>query len=135
MESRTCKKCQKQYEVSDGDLEFYKRISPTFSGKQFEIPAPSQINTQDGHVLIGDYYYADSVTDEEVERFKKYQLEAIGHADSREKFVKPGEIVAAVERSKKYKVAEHKTMPAVEGIDRFFYLFTLERIQDGKQNM
>jgi hypothetical protein len=40
-ETKSCKKCQKQFEVTDADLEFYKRISPTFAGKQFEIPSPT----------------------------------------------------------------------------------------------
>ncbi len=35
-EQKTCKQCQKEFEVSDEDLEFYKKISPTFDGKLFE---------------------------------------------------------------------------------------------------
>jgi len=41
MESKICKQCQKDFEISDTDLEFYKKISPTFAGKTFEIPAPT----------------------------------------------------------------------------------------------
>jgi SAM-dependent methyltransferase len=92
----------------------------------------SRITRPGSRVIIADYYYADSVTDEKVEEFKKYQLKAIGHADSREKFVKPEEIISAVERSK-YRIVDHKTMQAVEGIERYFYIFTLERkAGDGK---
>ncbi|MFH1855439.1 MAG: hypothetical protein ABH810_03505 [bacterium] len=41
MENKICKKCEKQYEVTDDDLDFYKQMSPTFDGKVFKIPAPT----------------------------------------------------------------------------------------------
>ncbi len=41
MEQKQCKKCQKEFTVTDDDLAFYKKISPTFNGKTFEIPAPT----------------------------------------------------------------------------------------------
>jgi hypothetical protein len=40
-EQKTCKQCQKEFTVEDEDLEFYKKISPTFDGKLFEIPSPT----------------------------------------------------------------------------------------------
>lgn len=40
-EQKACKQCQKQFVVEDDDLEFYKKISPTFAEKTFEIPAPT----------------------------------------------------------------------------------------------
>jgi SAM-dependent methyltransferase len=87
----------------------------------------SRVTKPGSKVLIADYYYDDSVSDEEVEQFKEYQLEAIGHADAREKFVKPEEIIEAVEGSDFTIPKPHKQMLAVEGIKRYFYLLTLER--------
>lgn len=40
-EQKTCKQCGAQFEVEDEDLAFYKKISPTFGGKTFEIPSPT----------------------------------------------------------------------------------------------
>jgi len=39
--NKTCKQCQTEFDISSCDLEFYRKISPTFDGKTFEIPAPS----------------------------------------------------------------------------------------------
>lgn len=41
MVNKTCKQCQKEFEVSGDDLAFYKKISPEFGGKKFEIPPPT----------------------------------------------------------------------------------------------
>jgi hypothetical protein len=41
MENKTCKKCNAEYQISDSDLEFYKKMSPTFAEKTFEIPVPT----------------------------------------------------------------------------------------------
>jgi len=41
MEQKTCKQCLNEFGVGDWDLEFLKKISPTFAGKAFEIPEPS----------------------------------------------------------------------------------------------
>ena len=38
---KICKQCQKEFIVADEDLAFYKKMSPTFAGKTFEIPAPT----------------------------------------------------------------------------------------------
>ena len=40
-ENKICKQCGVQFIVTDDDLAFYKKISPTFAGKTFEIPAPT----------------------------------------------------------------------------------------------
>lgn len=40
-ENKTCKNCKKEFTVTDDDLVFYKKISPTFAGKMFEISAPT----------------------------------------------------------------------------------------------
>jgi len=40
MNNITCQQCLKSFEIADDDLEFYKKISPTFAGKTFEMPSP-----------------------------------------------------------------------------------------------
>jgi len=39
--TKNCKQCNCEFKIEDEDLEFYKKISPTFAGKTFEIPAPT----------------------------------------------------------------------------------------------
>ncbi|MDD3687963.1 MAG: hypothetical protein PHE56_14535, partial [Bacteroidales bacterium] len=41
MQEVKCKQCSKNFTVEDEDLEFYRKISPTFAGKTFEIPPPT----------------------------------------------------------------------------------------------
>ena len=41
MENKQCKQCQKQFNVTDQDLVFLDKISPTFAGQKFDIPAPT----------------------------------------------------------------------------------------------
>jgi len=41
MIEKTCRQCNSEFTVEDDDLAFYKKISPTFDGKTFEIPAPT----------------------------------------------------------------------------------------------
>ncbi len=38
---KNCKKCLENFEITNEDLEFYKKISPKFDGKVFEIPSPT----------------------------------------------------------------------------------------------
>lgn len=40
-ENRNCKQCGVDFVISDGDFAFYKKISPIFKDKTFEIPAPT----------------------------------------------------------------------------------------------
>ena len=37
---QTCASCGSSFEVTDSDLAFYKKISPVFGGKTYEIPPP-----------------------------------------------------------------------------------------------
>ncbi len=37
---KQCKKCQADYNITEKDQEFYKKVSPTFNGQVFEIPEP-----------------------------------------------------------------------------------------------
>jgi len=39
--NKTCKQCEKEFEVADWDIEFLRKLSPTFDGKQFLIPSPT----------------------------------------------------------------------------------------------
>lgn len=41
MIKKICKQCNAEFEITDDDLAFYKKISPTFDGKTFDIPAPT----------------------------------------------------------------------------------------------
>ena len=41
VEIKKCKQCNEEFKITDKDLEFYKKISPKFDGKIFEIPSPS----------------------------------------------------------------------------------------------
>lgn len=38
---KNCKHCEKNFEVSDGDLQFYEKVSPVFSGQKYTFPSPS----------------------------------------------------------------------------------------------
>lgn len=38
--NNTCTQCAQQFEVTEGDLKFYDKISPVFHGKKYAIPAP-----------------------------------------------------------------------------------------------
>jgi len=38
---KTCKSCTHPFEIPQEDLDFYKRISPTFAGKTFQVPPPN----------------------------------------------------------------------------------------------
>ena len=40
-QSKTCKQCGQDFVIEKEDLEFYKKISPKFAGKIYEIPAPN----------------------------------------------------------------------------------------------
>ncbi|MFH1854998.1 MAG: hypothetical protein ABH810_01145 [bacterium] len=41
MENKSCKQCNTEFAITDTDLAFYKKISPTFDEKTFEIPVPT----------------------------------------------------------------------------------------------
>ena len=36
-----CKKCNKDYEVTQSELDFLKKITPRFGEKSFDVPAPT----------------------------------------------------------------------------------------------
>jgi hypothetical protein len=41
MAAKRCVQCQAAFEVTDRDLSFYEKVSPSFSGGKYLIPAPS----------------------------------------------------------------------------------------------
>ena len=41
IETRTCRACQSPYPITDRDIEFYTKVSPTFNGKKEFIPPPT----------------------------------------------------------------------------------------------
>lgn len=38
---KPCRQCARQFEITDEDLKFYNKVSPVFSGKKYQIPAPT----------------------------------------------------------------------------------------------
>ena len=41
VQTKSCKKYTSDFSVTDKDLEFYKKISPSFNGEVFDIPSPT----------------------------------------------------------------------------------------------
>ena len=41
IQTKTCKQCNIKFEITNKDLEFYKKISPKFNGEIFQIPTPT----------------------------------------------------------------------------------------------
>jgi Zn ribbon nucleic-acid-binding protein len=41
IETKTCKHCNSSFEITDKDLEFYEKVSPTFNSKKYSIPSPT----------------------------------------------------------------------------------------------
>ena len=41
MEKKSCRACNVSFEVTDTDLSFYEKISPTFCGKKYLVPPPT----------------------------------------------------------------------------------------------
>lgn len=42
MTTSACVICQTNFTVTDGDLEFYRKVSPTFRGQTYQIPPPTR---------------------------------------------------------------------------------------------
>lgn len=40
-ETKICRHCSTSFPITDKDLEFYEKISPTFNGKKYIIPTPT----------------------------------------------------------------------------------------------
>ena len=41
VERKTCKISNQSFPITQKDLEFYDKISPTFNGKKYQIPTPT----------------------------------------------------------------------------------------------
>jgi len=83
---------------------------------------------EDGRIIIGDYYYPDHVTDEEVAGFIEYQKKAINHADAREKFVRP-ELIKEMAVRFGFELEHFEEIRAVEEIDRRYYVIVLKKAE------
>ncbi|PID34831.1 MAG: hypothetical protein CR971_01235, partial [candidate division SR1 bacterium] len=40
--TKNCTVCATEFTITDKDLEFYKKVSPSFNGEKIEIPTPTQ---------------------------------------------------------------------------------------------
>jgi SAM-dependent methyltransferase len=83
----------------------------------------------EGIIIIADLYYPDSVSDEEVENFREYQLRVINHADPRNKFVRP-ELIKIMAEENGFSVELFKEIRAVKEIDRRYYVIILKATQN-----
>lgn len=41
VETKVCKHCGIDFPITDTDMEFYEKVSPTFGGKKYSIPTPT----------------------------------------------------------------------------------------------
>ena len=41
IETKICRHCSISFPITDKDLEFYGKVSPTFGGKKYLIPTPT----------------------------------------------------------------------------------------------
>ncbi|USN57704.1 MAG: hypothetical protein H6767_04920 [Candidatus Peribacteria bacterium] len=41
IETKTCKHCSVNFDITDKDVEFYEKVSPSFGGKKYLIPSPT----------------------------------------------------------------------------------------------
>ncbi|MDD3302344.1 MAG: hypothetical protein PHN31_02230 [Candidatus Gracilibacteria bacterium] len=41
VETKICIQCQSEFEITDKDLEFYEKVSPSFGGQKYSIPTPT----------------------------------------------------------------------------------------------
>ncbi|MCH2188379.1 hypothetical protein MK079_00950 [Candidatus Gracilibacteria bacterium] len=41
VQTKTCLQCGVSFDITDKDLEFYEKVSPTFGGKKYRIPTPT----------------------------------------------------------------------------------------------
>ena len=41
VEMKICRQCSTDFPITDRDIEFYSKVSPTFLGKKYHIPSPT----------------------------------------------------------------------------------------------
>ena len=41
IETRSCRQCSSLFPITNKDMEFYEKVSPSFSGKRYLIPPPT----------------------------------------------------------------------------------------------
>jgi SAM-dependent methyltransferase len=97
------------HEISDpDDQEVY--LDGFFKKVKRIIPAT-------GCVIIDDYYYPDSVSDEE---YMKFQEELVGHADERNKFINP-ELLKRKAKENGFSILDSSDVRTIPEIDRRAY--------------
>jgi len=79
-----------------------------------------------GNVIVGDFYFPNDVTDEQYRSFKAFQLQAIAHADAREKFVNP-ELLTDIACECGFHVAKYDEIRAVKELNRRYYTVVFEK--------
>jgi len=84
--------------------------------------------SEDGKIIIADYYYHPSVSDSEVHKYMLHQIKAIHHADTRKKFVLPETLVLAAKKNG-FKVDYENELRAVKEIDRRYYSFVFSKAE------
>jgi SAM-dependent methyltransferase len=82
-----------------------------------------------GRIIVGDYFYPQNVSDEEVRQYMEYQQKAINHADARGKFVAP-ELLRQRAEANGFETAYSDEIRAVEEIDRRYYTFVFRLKND-----
>jgi SAM-dependent methyltransferase len=84
-----------------------------------------------GQMIIGDYFYPADVTESEVEAYKEHQLNEIGHADAREKFVSP-ELIIQKALENGFSLEYSNSLRAVEQINRRYLSFIFKKLKGEK---
>ncbi len=80
-----------------------------------------------GVIIIGDFYYPDNISDEDVKSYMVQQLREIGHADARNKFIKP-ELIKSVADRTGFSIEYSNEFRAIKEIDRKYVVTVLRKI-------
>ena len=79
-----------------------------------------------GLVLLGEYFYPETVGDKEAEKFTGRLKRLTGHGDARSKFIDP-KIICQKALENKFHIAKFDQMRAVKEIDRKYFIFVLQK--------
>jgi SAM-dependent methyltransferase len=86
-----------------------------------------KILKEKGKLIIGDYYYPEWLSSEEVESFIAYQKATINHGDAREKFIMP-KLLEQKAQEHGFSVEYLNDLRAVKALDRRYYSIVLKKI-------
>lgn len=84
-----------------------------------------------GRVILGDHYYSPGLTDDRVAEYVERQLQLIGHADPRGKFILPDLLKNKIIENG-YEILEEDEVRVTDEIDKRYYVFVFERGVGGK---